>query len=367
MKVPLLDLQVQYAPIKAEILAAVEAVVASCQFINGPQVKQLEEAVCTYVGAASAVGVSSGTDALLCGLMVLGVGPGDEVITTPYTFFATAGCIARVGARPVFVDIDPETYNIDATKIAAAVTPRTKAIMPVHLFGQLADMDAIMAVAAKHNLPVIEDAAQSIGSKYKGRQCGTIGTMGCFSFFPSKNLGTLGDGGMIVTTDAALGEKLAVFRNHGSKPKYYHKWVGGNFRLDTIHAAALLVKLPHLAKWTDMRRANAARYDAHFAGCSAVKTPVIHEYNTSIYNQYVIRVPRRSELQEFLKQADIGTEVYYPVSMHLQECFAYLGHKKGDFPHAESAQDATLALPIYSELTEAQIAYVAGKVKEFFA
>jgi len=366
MKVPLLDLQAQYAPIKGQILHAVAEVVASCQFINGPAVKQLEQALCEHVGAAAAVGVSSGTDALLCGLMALGVGLGDEVITTPYTFFATAGSIARVGARPVFVDIEPDTFNLDATKLAAAVTPRTKAIMPVHLFGQMADMDAIMSVAAKHNLAVIEDAAQSIGSTYKGRQCGTMGTMGCFSFFPSKNLGTLGDGGMIVTGDKAFGEKLAIFRNHGSQPKYYHKWVGGNFRLDTIHAAALLVKLPHLKQWTDLRRANAARYDRHFAGCDAVKTPVIRQHNTSIYNQYVIRVPRRNELMEFLKQAEIGTEVYYPVSMHLQECFAYLGYKRGDFPNAEAAQDTSLALPIYGELTGEQIAYVAGKVKEFF-
>jgi len=366
VKVPLLDLQAQYAPIKDQILLAVADVMASCQFINGPAVRQFEQAMCAYTGAAAAVGVSSGTDALLCGLMALGVGPGDEVITTPYTFFATAGSIARVGARPVFVDIELDTFNLDATKLAAAVTPRTKAIMPVHLFGQMADMDAIMAVAAKHNLAVIEDAAQSIGTTYKGRPCGTIGTMGCFSFFPSKNLGTLGDGGMIVTGDKALGETLAIFRNHGSNPKYYHKWVGGNFRLDTIHAAALLVKLPHLKQWSDRRRANGALYDKHFAGCDAVKTPVIRPYNTSIYNQYVIRVPRRNELMEFLKQAGIGTEVYYPVSMHLQECFAYLGHKRGDFPNAELAQDTSLALPIYGELTEAQIAYVAGKVKEFF-
>jgi len=367
MKVPLLDLQAQYAPIKEEILAAVGEVVASCQFINGPAVRQFEQAMCAYTGAAAAVGMSSGTDALLCGLMALGIGPGDEVITTPYTFFATAGSIARVGAKPVFVDIELDTFNLDATKLAAAVTPRTKAIMPVHLFGQMADMDAIMAVAAKHNLAVIEDAAQSIGATYKGRACGTIGTVGCFSFFPSKNLGTLGDGGMAVTTDKALGEKLAFFRNHGSNPKYFHKWVGGNFRLDTIHAATLLVKLPHLKRWTDMRRANAAAYDKLLAGCDAVKTPVIRDYNTTVRNQYVIRVERRNELMEFLKQAEIGTEVYYPVSMHMQECFAYLGYKRGDFPNAEAAQDTSLALPIYGELTEAQIAYVAGKVCEFFA
>ena len=365
MNVPLLDLKAQYAPIRAQIMKAVEEVVDSCHFINGPQVKQIEEAVAKYSNCAAAVGVSSGTDAILCALMTLGIGPGDEVITTPYTFFATAGCIARVGAKPVFVDIDLDTYNIDATKIEAAVTPKTKAIMPVHLFGQMADMDAIMAVAKKHNLVVLEDAAQSIGSQNKGRRAGSIGTVGCFSFFPSKNLGTLGDGGMIVTQDQALGEKLAVFRNHGSKPKYFHKFVGGNFRLDTIHAAALLVKLPHLEKWSQMRRDNAAKYNKLFAGCAAVKTPVIRDDNTTIFNQYVIRVDRREELQNFLKAAVIGTEVYYPVTMHEQECFKYLGYKKGDFPNAETAEASTLALPIYSELSDEQINYVASKIKEF--
>ena len=367
MNVPLLDLKAQYAPLKDQIGKAIADVIGSCQFINGPQVKQIEEAIAAYSGAAVGVGVSSGTDALLCALMALNIGAGNEVITTPYTFFATAGCIARAGATPVFVDIDPDTYNIDASRIEAAVTRKTKAIMPVHLFGQMADMDEIMTVAAKHNLAVIEDAAQSIGSRYKGRKAGSIGTCGCFSFFPSKNLGTLGDGGMIVTQDAALGEKLAVFRNHGSKPKYYHAFVGGNFRLDTIHAAALLVKLPHLDTWSDMRRANAAKYNKHFAGVKGVKTPIIREYNTTIFNQYIIAVEKRSELQNFLKDNGIGTEVYYPVSMHEQECFRNLGYKKGDFPNSEYAAAHTLALPIYSELSDEQIKYVADKVKEFLA
>ena len=365
MNVPLLDLKAQYAPIKSQIMKAIEGVVDSAHFINGPQVKQLEEAVAKYSNCAAAVGASSGTDAILCSLMTLGIGPGDEVITTPYTFFATVGCIARTGARPVFVDIEPETFNINAAKIEAVVTKKTKAIMPVHLFGQMADMDPIMAIAKKHNLFVIEDAAQSIGSLYKGRKAGSIGTVGCFSFFPSKNLGTLGDGGMIVTQDAALGEKLAVFRNHGSKPKYYHKFVGGNFRLDTIHAAALLVKLPLLDKWSEMRRANAAKYNKLFAGFDKVQTPAIRDYATTIFNQYVIRVPKRNELQAFLKEQGIGTEVYYPVSMHEQECFKALGYKKGDFPESEKAAADSLALPIYSELSDEQIAYVAGKVKEF--
>lgn len=365
MNVPLLDLKAQYAPIKAQIMQAVEAVVDSAYFINGQQVKQIEQAVAEYSGCARAVGVSSGTDAILCSLMALGVGPGDEVITTPYTFFATVGCIARLGAKPVFVDIEPDTFNIDATKIEAAITPKTKAIMPVHLFGQMADMDAIMEIANKHKLAVIEDAAQSIGSQYKGRKAGSIGTCGCFSFFPSKNLGTLGDGGMIVTNDADFADRLAIFRNHGSKPKYYHKWVGGNFRLDTVHAAALLVKLPHLDRWSDMRRANAQRYNALFADIDAVKMPVIRDHNTTIFNQYVILVERRNELQAFLKENGIGTEVYYPVSMHEQECFADLGHSRGDFPNSEYAADHSLALPIYSELSQEQIEYVAGKVKEF--
>jgi dTDP-4-amino-4,6-dideoxygalactose transaminase len=366
MNVPLLDLKAQYAPIKDQIIKAMTEVLDSCQFINGPQVKQLEEAVARYSGCKAAVGVSSGTDGLLCSLMTLGIGQGDEVITTPYTFFATAGSIWRAGAKPVFVDIEPDTYNIDATKIEAAVTKKTKAVIPVHLFGQMADMDPILAVAKKHNLFVIEDAAQSIGSQYKGRKAGSLGTVGCFSFFPSKNLGTLGDGGMIVTQDEALAERLSQCRNHGSKPKYYHKWVGGNFRLDTIHAAALLVKLPHLDRWSEMRRANAAKYDKLFAGFDKVKTPVIRPYNTTIYNQYVIRVPKRNELQAFLKEQGIGTEVYYPVSMHEQECFAALGYKKGDFPQSEKAEAETLALSIYSELSDEQIACVAGKVKEFF-
>jgi len=339
MNVPLLDLKAQYAPIQEQIMQALAEVLDSCYFINGPQVKQLEEAIAQYSTCPAAIGVSSGTDALLCSLMTLGIGAGDEVITAPYTFFATAGSIWRTGAKPVFVDIEPKTYNIDPAKIEAAVTKKTKAIMPVHLFGQMAEMDSILEIAKKHDLFVIEDAAQSIGSQYKGRKAGSLGTVGCFSFFPSKNLGTLGDGGMIVTQDEALGERLRQGRNHGSKPKYYHKWVGGNFRLDTVHAAALLVKLPHLDRWSEMRRANAAKYDAHFADCSAVQTPVIREYNTTIFNQYV--------------------------SMHEQECFAALGYKKGDFPESERAAAETLALPIYSELTDEQIAYVAGKVKEF--
>ena len=367
MKVPLLDLKAQYATIKDEILPAMEAVMESQYFINGPEVKELEKQVAQYSDCVAAVGVSSGTDALLAALMTLGIGAGDEVITTTYTFFATAGSIWRTGAKPVFVDIEPDTFNIDPTKIEAAVTKKTRAIMPVHLFGQMADMDPIMEIAGRHNLYVIEDAAQGIGSTYKGRKAGSIGTVGCFSFFPSKNLGGMGDGGMIVTRDAELGEKLAQCRNHGSKPKYYHKWVGGNFRLDTLQAAGLIVKLRHLDYWSNGRRGNAAKYDKLFADLEPVTTPVIREYNQTIYNQYVIRVPKRDTLQAFLKEQGIGCEVYYPLSLHEQECFSELGCKRGDFPHSEQAAAETLALPVYPELTDAQIQYVAGKIREFLS
>ena len=367
MKVPLLDLKAQFATIKDEIAPAIQAVLDSQQFINGPQVKELEAAVAGYSGCKAAVGVSSGTDALLAVLMALGVGRGDEVITAPYTFFATAGSVWRAGAKPVFVDIDLDTYNIDASKVAAAVTRKTKAILPVHLFGQMADMDPIMEVAREHNLYVIEDAAQAIGAAYKGRKAGSIGTAGCLSFFPSKNLGGMGDGGMITTQDPQLAERLAACRNHGSKVKYHHEFGGGNFRLDTLQAAVLLVKLRHLDTWSAARRDNAAKYDRLFAGFDKAVTPVVRDYNVSIFNQYVIRVPRRDELQAFLKAQDIGVEVYYPVSLHNQECFRPLKHKKGDFPSSEKAAAESLALPVYPELTDEQIQHVAGKIIEFLS
>ena len=367
MNVPLLDLKAQFATIKDEIMPALEAVMASQYFINGPEVKELEKLVAEYSSATAAVGVSSGTDALLCSLMTLGIGAGDEVITTPYTFFATAGSIWRTGARPVFVDVEPDTFNIDPTKIEAAVTDKTRAIMPVHLFGQMADMDPIMEIAARHDLAVIEDGAQAIGSTCKGRKAGSIGTVGCFSFFPSKNLGGMGDGGMITTQDEELADRLAQCRNHGSKPKYYHKWVGGNFRLDTLQAAGLIVKLRHLDDWSAKRRANAARYDELFAHAEKVVTPTIRDDNVTIYNQYVIRVPRRDELQAFLKERDIGTAIYYPLGLHEQECFADLGHKQGDFPESEKAAAETLAIPIYPELTDEQLCCVADRIKEFLA
>mgnify|MGYP006283254823 CR=1 FL=1 len=351
MQVPLLDLKAQYATIKDEVLAAVAEVLESQRCIGGPKVEELEKEVAAVSDCRFGVGVSSGTDALLNCLMSLDIGPGDEVITTPFTFFATVGCISRVCARPVFVDIDPRTYNIDPAQIESAVTDKTKAIIPVHLFGQVADMDPIMEIANRHGLAVIEDAAQSITSTYRGRKAGSIGTAGCFSFFPSKNLGGIGDGGMVVTNDEALHERLTLMRNHGAKPKYYHKFVGGNFRLDPIQAAALLVKLPHLDEWSQARRQNAAYYNERFDG-TVVQTPWISPDCQTIYNQYCIRVPRRDEVVAHLKANGIGCEIYYPVPAHLQECFAYLGCKEGDFPESEKAANEIMALPVYPELTK---------------
>ena len=366
MNVPLLDLKAQYATIKDEILSAVEEVLTSQQCIGGSKVAQLEEEVAAISGCRFAVGVSSGTDAILNALMSLGIGSGDEVITTAFTFFATAGCIARVGAKPVFVDIDPQTYNIDPSLIEHAVTDKTRAIMPVHLYGQMADMDPIMAVAKTHGLAVIEDAAQSITSEYKTRKAGSIGTAGCFSFFPSKNLGGIGDGGIVVTNDEQLYNQLLIMRNHGSKPKYYHSYIGGNFRLDPIQASALLVKLPHLDKWSQKRRDNAAYYNKKFEGTVA-GTPYISPDCVTIYNQYCIRVPQRDKVVEHLRASNIGCEIYYPVPMHLQECFRYLGYKNGDFPQSEKAAKEVLALPIYPELTDEMKDCVVEGVLEFLS
>jgi dTDP-4-amino-4,6-dideoxygalactose transaminase len=370
VSVPLLDLKAQYAALRDEIRPAVDRVLESQLCINGPEVGQLEKEVARYCGCKHAIGVSSGTDALLVSLMALDVGLGDEIITTPYTFFATAGSIARLGARPVFVDIDPQTFNIDSRTIEAAVTSRTKAIMPVHLFGQCADMGPIMEVARRRKLPVIEDAAQAIGSEYRGRRAGSIGEIGCFSFFPSKNLGAVGDAGACTTNDDALARRLVKLRGHGAEVKYYHDEVGGNFRLDTIHAAVLSVKLKYLDQWTAARRANADFYtraiEANPLLRSVVTPPPVVE-SRHIFNQYVIRTRDRDGLKEFLKVHQIGTEIYYPVPMHLQQCFAYLGHRPGDFPHSEDAARTTLALPIYPELTEAQKQHVLDTLAAFAA
>ena len=365
MNVPLLDLKAQYATIKGEVEAAIAEVMESQHFILGPKVEQCEKAVGAYSSCSHAVGVSSGSDALLACLMAEDIGPGDEVITTPYTFFATAGAIARLGATPVFVDIDPVTYNIDPARIEAKITNKTRALIPVHLYGQMADMDAIMQIADQHKLVGIEDAAQAIGAEYKGRRAGSIGHYGCFSFFPSKNLGAAGDGGMIVTNDAARAEKLRIIRGHGSKPKYYHKIVGGNFRLDALQAAIVTAKLQHLDSWTAGRQRNAKKYDQLFAAARLSQITPKVVASRHIFNQYVIRVERRNELQVFLQKKGIGTEVYYPVPMHLQECFAYLGVKQGAFPESEHAADETIALPIFPELTERQLADVVQCVRDF--
>jgi dTDP-4-amino-4,6-dideoxygalactose transaminase len=368
MQTPLLDLKAQYAALRDEIHAAIERVVESQQFILGPEVEALEEEVAAYSHCRYGVGVSSGTDALLVSLMAIGLQPGDEVITTPYTFFATAGSIARLGARPVFVDIDPQTYNLDPAKLETAITPRTRAIMPVHLFGQMADMDPILVVAERHDLYVIEDAAQAIGAEYKGRRAGSLGHLGCFSFFPSKNLGGFGDGGMVVTNDPDLADRVRLLRSHGARPKYYHKVVGGNFRLDALQAAVLRVKLKHLDAWTAVRQRNAERYRQLFTAAGVdVGLPCDAGYGRHIYNQFVIRSRRRDALMAHLKAHGVGCEIYYPAPLHLQECFADLGYKVGDFPASEQAAQETLAIPIYPELSEAQQETVVRAVAEALA
>ncbi len=377
MGVPLLDLKAHHESLHNEIMAALDQAFRSQAFILGPDVGKLEERVSAYCQAKHGIGVSSGTDALLVALMAFRIGPGDEVITTPYSFFATAGAIVRLGAKPVFVDIDSTTYNLDPSKIAQALTPKTKAIIPVHLYGQCADMGPIMDLAKQHNLGVIEDAAQAIGSEYRdGRRACSMGTIGCLSFFPSKNLGCLGDGGMVVTNDSELAERMRVLRVHGSKPKYYHKLVGGNFRLDTIQAAVLNVKLNYLDGWTKKRQENATRYENLFKQTGSVRTGKVHlpvpVYRESvakhyhIYNQFVLRVERRDALLAHLKEKGIGSEVYYPVPFHQQECFRYLGHKDGDFPESERAAKETIALPIYPELTEEQQGEVVEAVARFY-
>jgi len=365
MNIPLLDLKAQYASIKSEVDAAIAEVMESQHFILGPKVEQCERAVAEYSSCAHGIGVSSGSDALLVCLMAENIGPGDEVITTPYSFFATAGAVARLGAKPVFVDIHAANYNMNAHQIASKVTARTRAIIPVHLYGQMADMDPMMEIARKHRLVVIEDAAQAIGAEYKGRRAGTIGDYGCFSFFPSKNLGGAGDGGMVVTNDAQRAERVRCLRGHGAKPKYYHKLIGGNFRLDALQAAVVTAKLPHLDKWTAARQRNAQRYDRLFAEAGVnIALPEVSA-SRHIFNQYVIRAARRDELQAHLKKNGIGTEVYYPVPLHLQECFAYLGHAAGEFPESERAAKESLAIPVHPELTQAQAEFVVACIREF--
>jgi dTDP-4-amino-4,6-dideoxygalactose transaminase len=392
--VPLLDLKAQYATIRDEIRAAIDRVADSQHFILGPEVEALEREVAAYSQCEFGIGVSSGTDGLLVALMAIDLKPGDEVITTPYTFFATASAVARLQAKPVFVDIDPLTYNIDPSRIEAAITERTRAIIPVHLYGQVADMKPIMEVARRHNLTVIEDAAQAIGSEEAGRRAGSIGDMAIFSFFPSKNLGGFGDGGMVTTNDASLARQVKLLRNHGYAPKYYNKVIGGNFRLDAIQAAVLRIKLKYLDNWTEKRQQNAATYRRLFkeaelsiepqfvgltndaqGGAEAVNqlselSGVVLPFEATdvrhIYNQFVIRCGQRDALLAHLKERKIGTEIYYPVPMHMQECFAELGHRTGDFPQSERAARETLALPIYPELTESMMGTVVEAIADFY-
>lgn len=376
MNVPLLDLKAQYETIRAEVRAAIDAVCESQYFILGPEVDRLERTIASYVGVLNAIGVSSGTDALLAALMALDVGPGDEVVTSPFTFFATAGTIARTGAKIVFSDIDPLTFNIDPVGLSDVIGPRTKVVIPVHLFGQCTDMDPVLELAKSRKIAVIEDAAQSIGAEYKGRRAGSMGDMGIFSFFPSKNLGGFGDGGMVVTQDAELGDRLRILRVHGSKPKYYHKIVGGNFRLDEIQAAVLNVKMKYLNEWSAARRENAVYYDRIFAESGLVARGDIAiprrawkkagGGNDHIYNQYTLRCRRRDNLQAHLKVKGIGTEIYYPLPLHLQECFSSLGYRKNDFPVSERSAAEALSIPIYPELKPEKKEYVTQSIIEFY-
>ncbi|MCF6148903.1 MAG: DegT/DnrJ/EryC1/StrS family aminotransferase [Candidatus Kuenenia sp.] len=365
MKIPSLDLKRQYKNIQNEINSVVLDVLASQSFILGSRVESFEKSIVKYCGAKYAIGVASGTDALLLALMACGIKNGDEVITTPFTFFATAGSIARVGATPVFVDIDPVTYNIDVNKIASAVNSKTKAILPVHLFGQCAEMDTILEIARTGGLRVIEDAAQAIGAFYKGKQAGTIGDIGCFSFYPSKNLGAYGDGGLVTANDDGLAALVKSLRVHGSNTKYYHEYVGINSRLDSLQAAILSAKLKYLNEWSEKRRTVAAYYDEQLRE-TPVRIPEIMDCNTHIYHQYMIATPKRDLLKEHLSQQGIETVIYYPVPLHLQKCFEYLGYKPGDLPVSEKAANEVLALPIFPEITKEEQDYVVEQIKNFF-
>lgn len=395
MRVPLLDLKPQYKSLKKELDEALIRIAESQYFILGPEVEKMEQAFCEYLKCKYAIGVSSGTDALLVALMAIDIKPGDEVIVPTYSFFATAGVVSRLNAVPVLAEIDPVTFNIDPADIKRKITKKTKAIIPVHLYGQSAAMDEIMEIAKSNKLKVIEDAAQAIGAQFKDeRKVGTIGDIGCYSFFPSKNLGCFGDGGLVVTNDDELGKKLKILRVHGAEPKYHHKVIGGNFRLDAIQAAVISIKLPSLGKWSEKRRRNAESYNKAFVKARLSEGPgritfnqrnpvlipkaiykpekgpqpgeIATMVNYHIYNQYIIRVAKRDELRQFLTENNIGSEIYYPLPFHLQECFSDLGYKLGDFPYAEEAANTSIALPIYPELGKEQIDYVVNKIREFF-
>ncbi len=365
MTVKLLDLVPQYEGIRDEIRAAIDEVLSTQQFILGKKVEELEAEIARYCGVRHAVGVASGTDAILLVLMALGVKEGDEVVTTPYTFFSTVSSVTRLGAKPVLADIDPRTYNIDPDRVSKLVTRKTKAILVVHLFGQIAGMDAISEAAARSGVPVVEDACQSIGARYKGKRAGSLGAAGCLSFFPSKNLGGFGDGGMIVTDDASLADAARMLRVHGGRERYYHDVVGINSRLDALQAAVLLVKMKHLDGWHEGRRKNAAYYDRELSKVAGVTIPYVEPHNESVYNQYVIRVKERDALRDHLRKRGVGCDVYYPVPLHLQKCFAFLGGKAGDFPESERAARETLALPVYPELGTAEKEYVVSCIREF--
>jgi len=386
MEVPLLDLKLQYQALRGEIEAAIREVCASQAFILGPAVKELERQIAEYSGCRYGIGVSSGTDALLVALMALEIGSGDEVITSPFTFFATGGTIARVGARPLFCDVEPATFNLDPAALRRMIAERCErrngalrnratggriaALMPVHLYGQVAEMSPLLEIAREHSFPIIEDAAQAIGAEDAARRrAGSIGDIGCLSFFPTKNLGAFGDAGMCVTNDARLAERLEILRVHGGKPKYYHALIGGNFRIDELQAAVLNVKLPHLDAWSAARQRNAAFYDGAFAAArlgDALTTPMPPRSGRHIYNQYVVRARDRDALRKHLAERGVGTEIYYPVPLHLQQCFAYLQHRAGDFPQAERAARETLALPIYPELAERQLQYVVDTIADYY-
>jgi dTDP-4-amino-4,6-dideoxygalactose transaminase len=366
MKVPLLDLRAQFATIRDEVREEVLRVLDEQDFVLGPRVKAAEEALAAFCGAAHGVGVASGTDALLLGLKGLGVGPGDEVITTPYTFFATAGAIWNCGAKPVFVDIEPTTFNLDPEKLADAVTDRTRALVPVHLFGQCADMDRIGAFARERGLALLEDAAQSVSARWNDRRPGSMGWPAAVSFYPSKNLGGFGDGGMVIADDAEVADRVRRLRVHGGRERYFHDEVGTNSRLDVLQAVAVRIKLSHLDAWTEGRRAHARRYDEAFAGLSAVTTPPVEPKAYHAYNQYVIRCEKRDGLQAHLRERGIGSAIYYPLSLHLQACFESLGYAKGDFPISERASEETLSIPVYPEMTEEQQELVIATIRGYY-
>jgi dTDP-4-amino-4,6-dideoxygalactose transaminase len=374
--IPFFDLKPQFVSIETEVQSAIHEVFRTQQFILGPHVEELEQTIARYCNTRYAVGVASGSDALVLSLMALGIGPGDEVILPPFTFFATGGAVSRVGATPVFVDIDPITFNIHPPHIEEKITPRTRALVPVHLYGQCADMEPILAIARPKQLFVVEDAAQAIGAEYKprselgGQRAGQMGDMGCFSFFPTKNLGAFGDAGMIVTDSPDWADKIRSLRIHGSQAKYLHKCIGMNSRLDTLQAAILLVKFRHLEQWTEKRRRKAQRYGDLFKdlidSVPEIHLPSVQHENRHVYHQYVVRVPKRNELKQFLFQEGIGTEIYYPVPLHLQECYSFLGYRRGDLPQSERASEETLALPIYPELTDLQQEFVVDRIKAFY-